>query len=440
MKPYELHTKAMDYSFQAKSAREKGNENDALKLYEEAAHLESQAADFYIERIDLEPTRSILIRSAAFLNLKAGLPENAEKYIFLGIINTEDKYIKEQLYEALELCLSQRKLDQTDIFRNVHYINTLRQKSQYYSIEPLNDLNGGHVSLDVLSEFSNNYIKSFFAYSRQRYKESYLEIYPNEYERVEKSSFHFQEKVKPLITSSSFGSFKFSIATDFVDYQNENKIVNKLKSNILFDYHNDIFIKELTDENIDSFKKRYTEDEITAIFKPLFNIKSNKSNYNVLYYDKEDLRKHTIKKENISQRKKLLPTKAVNEEEIGVLVSELIHSKSSKKNVVYKQVLTTASFDLTTKSIKPKNLPEILLNEEILIHIDFDAASGFTFSFDELNIESKSNDYFEGLNSLYILFLERIRMLFDSTNLPTFFKGEERDLIQRLINDPSSLK
>lgn len=106
MKPKLIHQQAMDYSFKAKQAFEEGNHFAALDFYEQAANLESEVAEFYFNKPELEPTRSTLIRSAAFLNLKAGQIEKAKKFIFFGLLNTQDPLIKSQLNNALELAVS----------------------------------------------------------------------------------------------------------------------------------------------------------------------------------------------------------------------------------------------------------------------------------------------------------------------------------------------
>ncbi len=86
MKPKLIHQEAMDFSFKAKQALEEGSYPAAFELFKKAAELESQVAEFYFDKPDLEPTRSVIIRSAAFLNLKAGLIENAQRFIFFGFL------------------------------------------------------------------------------------------------------------------------------------------------------------------------------------------------------------------------------------------------------------------------------------------------------------------------------------------------------------------
>lgn len=87
----------MELSFQAKTALDLQNYQDAFEKYKEAAKLEGEVADFYLDKEDLEPTRSIIIRSAAILNLKAGLIDEAQRFIFFGLMNLKDTNIKEQL-------------------------------------------------------------------------------------------------------------------------------------------------------------------------------------------------------------------------------------------------------------------------------------------------------------------------------------------------------
>lgn len=69
MNAKQQHQQAMDYSFKAKQAAFENKHNKAFELFYKAAELESEVAKFYFDKPELEPTRSVLIRSAAFLNL-----------------------------------------------------------------------------------------------------------------------------------------------------------------------------------------------------------------------------------------------------------------------------------------------------------------------------------------------------------------------------------
>lgn len=136
MIPKLIHQKAMDYSFRAKQALEEGKHSSAFELYIKAAELESKVAEFYFDKPESEPTRSVIIRSAAFLNIKAGLIENAKRFIFFGLLNTNDQLIKDQLNNALELAVSLGNMPAEAASGEYNYINLLRQRSVHYILEP----------------------------------------------------------------------------------------------------------------------------------------------------------------------------------------------------------------------------------------------------------------------------------------------------------------
>ena len=85
MNAKQLHKEAMDYSFKAKQAASENNLNLSFESFCKAAEIESKVAKYYFNKPELEPTRSVLIRSAAFLNLKAGLIGTAQEFIFYGL-------------------------------------------------------------------------------------------------------------------------------------------------------------------------------------------------------------------------------------------------------------------------------------------------------------------------------------------------------------------
>ena len=126
MKPRAIHQQAMDYSFKARQAFQEGMEAEAFEYYVKAAELESSVAEFYFDKPELEPTRSIMIRSAVFLNLKAGEIENAKRFIFFGLLNLKDDGIRSQLNDALELAVSLGKMDPEMSSKEFNYLNLLR--------------------------------------------------------------------------------------------------------------------------------------------------------------------------------------------------------------------------------------------------------------------------------------------------------------------------
>jgi hypothetical protein len=81
----ELHRKAMEL-FDSKSLRR-------------AMELECQAADSVADRFDLEPTRSVLHRSAATLAWNVGEIQIAKIYVAAGLAGKPPAEIRDELLE-----------------------------------------------------------------------------------------------------------------------------------------------------------------------------------------------------------------------------------------------------------------------------------------------------------------------------------------------------
>jgi hypothetical protein len=440
MKPKVLHQQAMDYSFQAKQAMSENNYSYAYTLYKNAADLESQVAEFYFDKPELEPTRGIVIRSAAFLNLKAGQIENAQKFIFFGLLNIKDELIINQLNNALELSVSLKNSSPEAISGELSYLNLLRQRSIHYILEPSSLEFGRSVSLEMVKDFSEGYLKSLKAFGKSTFKkmqqtlDEFGDTVANEFEKM----------INPLITNNTYGSFKFSIANDIYHRHGESKEFSELKSNIISKYHNEIFINPLTDEEITKIKTNYTEEEINEIFRPLVKIKSNNSLYKIGYYDSETLNKTFVDRIINIQRKKLLPITPLSKEDIGELESSIIHKKSSldgkvTKKTIFKEQLKAYEFDTKINQIDAKNYDTLILNEEILVNINFNSELGFRFSFDDFNIDYLDIEYERGLKEFLNSMYNKIVLLSNSKD-----KSEQElrdwDVIRRLIGNPEALK
>lgn len=443
MKPKILHQQAMELSFKAKQALEFGDQNLAFEYYTQAAELEGKVAEFYFDKPELEPTRSILIRSAVFLNLKAGLVEASQKFIFFGLLNVKDELIKEQLYEALELSISIKNIDEKISSENYRYISLLRQNSVHYVLEPTSPMFCSAISLEMIKDFSESYLKSLKAYSSSIFKR--IAKNTNDFSGdIEAANEQFQKTVNPLVTYSAFGSFKFSVANDFIRRPGEISEFVKLKANIVNKYHDEIFTNPLKDEDIKLIKNEYDEEEINQIFRPVAKLKSTNSPFKVSYFDKESLSKVSVGRIIHDQKKKLLPIRALSKENIGYLESTIIHKRNSEdgkitRNTLFKEQLKSFEYDIKTNYIEPKEGSPLLLNEEIIVNFSFDSMIGFTFSFDDLKIEYTSSEYHKGLTGFYTILYNRIIHLanLDELNVE---ESIEWGIVQKLLNNPESLK
>src|SRR4029077_6415777 len=81
----ELHDRAMDLFEQGLLAARAGNSDKSRRLFNEALENEAAAADSVSADYELEPTRSILHRSAASMALRVGDVQKAKRYVDAGL-------------------------------------------------------------------------------------------------------------------------------------------------------------------------------------------------------------------------------------------------------------------------------------------------------------------------------------------------------------------
>ena len=105
-----LHREAMELVDRAVLARQRGDAEAVIKLSRVAFAKERTAADLVANKFDLEPTRSILHRSAAVLALECAELRDAERLIGRALAGNPPHDIAEELRDLLvEEIYSQRQ-------------------------------------------------------------------------------------------------------------------------------------------------------------------------------------------------------------------------------------------------------------------------------------------------------------------------------------------
>jgi hypothetical protein len=94
------HDKAMELAALALLARQRGDEKKAKPLFREAYDLEREVAD-KIAPTDLEPSRSVIHRSAATLAVDCGEYREAEKLAMIGLLGNPPASIEAELRDVL---------------------------------------------------------------------------------------------------------------------------------------------------------------------------------------------------------------------------------------------------------------------------------------------------------------------------------------------------
>lgn len=101
-KANELHRKAMVLADLAEEAKRAGDSDKCRELNREALSLESEAAWRIAGETTLEPSRSVLFRSAATLALDSGEIRIAEQLIAAALAGNPPSEIAEELRDLLE--------------------------------------------------------------------------------------------------------------------------------------------------------------------------------------------------------------------------------------------------------------------------------------------------------------------------------------------------
>lgn len=115
---HELHHNAMRLVDAADQARRAGNVQAAREQLRQAFEQERQAAAVSAADVNLEPTRSVLHRSAASLALECGALREAERLIAVALSGNPPEEIAEELRDLLEQVYFGGKKGRKSLTRN----------------------------------------------------------------------------------------------------------------------------------------------------------------------------------------------------------------------------------------------------------------------------------------------------------------------------------
>ncbi len=93
----QLHEQAMDLAEKAFLARQKGDKITFIRLSKEAFLLEKAAAMYLKDKLETEPSRSILFKSAAFLAFDAQEYQSCRDMITYTLLGKPDSIIKAEM-------------------------------------------------------------------------------------------------------------------------------------------------------------------------------------------------------------------------------------------------------------------------------------------------------------------------------------------------------
>lgn len=97
-----IHERAMELTDEALAARRQGDPANARQLFREALDYERRAAEIVVPDFTAEPTRSVLLRSAAALAVECEEWREAERLIATALSGNPPVEIAEELRDLLE--------------------------------------------------------------------------------------------------------------------------------------------------------------------------------------------------------------------------------------------------------------------------------------------------------------------------------------------------
>ncbi len=125
----EKHTTAMDLAEAAFVAKLRGDLEQALLLTRQAFEYEQAAATLIANQLDVEPTRSVLHRSAATLAVNCGELEAAERLIATALSGNPPSKIAEELKDLFIQINLRPYLQRHGIIVDDEQINALMLKN-----------------------------------------------------------------------------------------------------------------------------------------------------------------------------------------------------------------------------------------------------------------------------------------------------------------------
>jgi hypothetical protein len=98
----DIHERAMELADEALAAKRRGHTDESRRLFSEALDYERRAAEMVVPDLAAEPTRSVLLRSAASLAAECGEWREAERLVAIALSGNPPVEIAEELRDLWE--------------------------------------------------------------------------------------------------------------------------------------------------------------------------------------------------------------------------------------------------------------------------------------------------------------------------------------------------
>ena len=100
--------------------------------------------------------------------------------------------------------------------------------------------------------------------------------------------------------------------------------------------------------------------------------------------------------------------------------------------------MKSAELNIKTNQIEPADHSSIILNEEIIIDLNFNSNNGFTFSYPDFRIQNTDIEYFKALKGFYNAFYIKLKHL-AKTDIKNEEEQKDWEAGKKLIGNPDLL-
>jgi len=324
----ELHREALSKFKEANLEKKNGNKGLYNRLLQEAFEKEKQAAELLIDKKDVEPTRSVLFRSAANLALLCNHFDEAKRLAELGLDGSPFMELRNELEEIIEKTLPKStlvkiseslhsfKTSSLDKLEESEYLMSLRKKAVQIKVEEESYKFGGAIAVENVVNFLQNLNESFKHYAQVNFIKSLQNVKPDS---VLKDSREFSKNAKLLAVDLNFRSFGISVVADegvMDNFKDHTKEYKQMRKQLFSEFKEDVLYADYNSQEFQNkIEKKYTEEERIKIYSPVLNSISNKAYRVAVTTDDYTTKINTFKSLSESAEKVFKPTLLKNKKE-----------------------------------------------------------------------------------------------------------------------------
>lgn len=279
--PKELHREAMAFVGLALARQRDGDVAGYLALMRQAMPLEERAARLLADRRDAEPTRSLILRSAAHIAKVCGDRQVAKELIYLALLGTPPADLRLQLEDLnLELLLADRALEQYSVEESA-YLDALRGYAINLRIVPTIQKFSRAVVLDNVITVLQKIRSSWSGFVEGSFRNAFgVDLFGDSTDEI---ISRLRMETTPLVVDERFSSFGVSIAADTnVMPSLYRPEVNNWKANLFEEFKKDvIYLDYASTTEVARIRDKYSESDRENIYPAIFAISKDSNPYTV---------------------------------------------------------------------------------------------------------------------------------------------------------------